>query len=59
VPKIRLLLEPSRRIRWITRDEVERLLLELPEHLKAMVRFSLETGYGKPMLPACNGHRLI
>lgn len=44
VPKIRLLPEPSRRIRWITRDEVDRLLLELPDHLKAMVRFSLETG---------------
>ena len=25
-------------------DEVDRLLLELPDHLKAMVRFSLETG---------------
>ncbi len=44
VPKIRLLPEPSRRIRWITRGEVDRLLLELPDHLKAMVRFSLETG---------------
>jgi len=44
VPKIRLLPEPSRRIRWITRDEVDQLLLELPDHLKAMVRFSLETG---------------
>ena len=44
VPKIRLLPEASRRIRWITREEVDRLLLELPDHLKAMVRFSLETG---------------
>lgn len=44
VPKIRLLPEPSRRIRWITQDEVDQLLLELPDHLKAMVRFSLETG---------------
>lgn len=44
VPKIRLLPEPSRRIRWITREEASRLIDELPDHLKAMVRFSLETG---------------
>lgn len=44
IPKIRLLKEPTRRIRWITPLEVEALLLELPDHLKAMVRFSLETG---------------
>jgi integrase len=44
VPKIRLLPEPSRRIRWITREEAGRLIEELPDHLKAMVRFSLETG---------------
>lgn len=44
VPKIRLLPEPSRRIRWITREEAGRLIDELPDHLKAMVRFSLETG---------------
>jgi integrase len=44
VPRIRMLPEPNRRVRWITRDEAERLLAELPEHLAAMVRFSLETG---------------
>lgn len=44
VPKIRMLPEPSRRIRWITRDEAERLLAALPSHLAAMARFSLETG---------------
>lgn len=44
VPKIRLLPEASRRIRWITREEAGHLLRELPEHLQAMVRFSLETG---------------
>ena len=36
--------EPKRRVRWPTRDEAERLIAELPEHLAAMVRFSLETG---------------
>ena len=44
VPKVRMLPEPKRRIRWITRDEAERLIQVLPDHLAAMVRFSLETG---------------
>jgi excisionase family DNA binding protein len=44
VPRIRMLPEPRRRIRWITREEADRLLAELPEHLRAMARFSLETG---------------
>lgn len=43
-PMIRMLPEPKRRIRWITRDEADRLITALPEHLAAMVRFSLETG---------------
>lgn len=44
VPKVRMLPEPKRRIRWITRDEAERLISALPGHLGAMARFSLETG---------------
>jgi integrase len=44
VPKIRLLREPTRRVRWITKEEAERLIQELPDHLKAIVQFSLETG---------------
>ena len=43
-PKIRLLPEPARRIRWLIREEVNRLIMELPPHLQAMVKFSLETG---------------
>jgi integrase len=43
-PMIRMLSEPKRRIRWITRDEASRLIAALPDHLAAMVRFSLETG---------------
>ncbi|TAN51299.1 MAG: site-specific integrase [Methylococcaceae bacterium] len=43
-PKVRLLPEPKRRIRFLTLDEAEKLLAELPEHLAAMARFSLETG---------------
>lgn len=44
VPRVRMLPEPDRRIRWLTRDEAERLLGALPGHLEAMARFSLETG---------------
>ena len=43
-PKIKLLPEPKRRIRWLTQEEASRLIAELPEHLAAMARFSLETG---------------
>lgn len=44
VPKVRMLPEPKRRIRWITKDEADRLIKVLPSHLAAMVKFSLETG---------------
>lgn len=47
VPKVRMLPEPKRRIRWITKDEAERLMAALPDHLAVMVRFSLETGLRK------------
>ena len=43
-PSLRMLPEPSRRIRFLTQNEAERLISTLPEHLAAMVRFSLETG---------------
>lgn len=46
-PTIRMLSEPKRRIRWISREDAERLLAELPEHLAAMARFSLATGLRK------------
>jgi len=43
-PVLRLLPEPKQRIRWLTRPEAQRLLLELLEHLADMARFSLATG---------------
>lgn len=43
-PKVRMLPEPKRRVRWLTHEEADRLVATLPEHLAAMVRFSLETG---------------
>jgi integrase len=46
-PRLRMLPEPKRRIRWITREEAARLLAELPKHLRAVAEFSLETGLRK------------
>jgi integrase len=43
-PRVRMLPEPKRRVRWITRDEADRLIAALPRHLAAMARFTLETG---------------
>lgn len=44
VPTVKLLPEPKKRLRWLTQEEVGRLLTELPEHLEAMARFALATG---------------
>jgi len=43
-PYVRMLNEPKRRIRFLTRDEAQRLLAALPEHLGDMAAFSLATG---------------
>jgi integrase len=43
-PAIRFLKEPSRRIRFLTREQAETLLRELPSHLKTMATFTLATG---------------
>jgi len=43
-PKIRMLKEPVRRIRFSRHEEVQRLLAALPEHLATMASFTLSTG---------------
>jgi integrase len=43
-PVVKMLTEPQSRVRWLTHAEVDRLLVELPQHINVMVRFSLATG---------------
>lgn len=44
VPKITLYREARRRIRWLTREEAQKLIAALPEYLSDMAVFSLATG---------------
>ena len=44
VPAMRMLPEPTKRVRWLTRNEADRLIAILPTHLADMACFSLETG---------------
>jgi integrase len=43
-PAVRMLKEPTRRVRYLTHEEADRLLLELPPHLRDMAAFSLASG---------------
>jgi integrase len=43
-PQVRMLKEPTRRVRFLTRDEADRLLAELPEHLADLASFALAAG---------------
>jgi integrase len=43
-PPVRMMKEPTRRIRFLTPVEAQRLLAVLPEHLADMAAFSLVTG---------------
>lgn len=44
VPRVRMLKEPTRRIRYLTRQEARLLLDQLPPHLADMAAFTLATG---------------
>ena len=44
VPKIRMLKEPKRHVRFLTEEEADRLMLALPEHMVPVVRYALATG---------------
>jgi integrase len=44
VPPIAKMHEPAKRVAWLTRDQANDLLNELPAHLRAMASFALATG---------------
>jgi integrase len=44
VAKIRMLKEPRRRVRFLRREEADRLIEALPDHMKPIVQFALATG---------------
>ena len=44
VPKIRMLKEPKRRVRFLKEEEADRLMSALPKHLVPVVRYALATG---------------
>ena len=41
---VKMFREPKIRIRWLTKEEAQKLISELPDHLAPMVKFSLATG---------------
>ena len=43
-PPIKMLRESSGRTRWLTKNEANKLIDELPQHLAIMARFTLTTG---------------
>ncbi|MGH8560796.1 MAG: tyrosine-type recombinase/integrase [Nevskiales bacterium] len=43
-PKVPMYVVRNRRVRWITREEADRLIHFLPPHQAAMARFALATG---------------
>lgn len=44
IPKVRLFREPRGRIRFLSPEEAQRLLVQLPPHLRDMAQFALATG---------------
>src|SRR5690554_4426586 len=44
IPMVKLFKEPRKRVRWLTLGEAQRLLQELPAHLRVMAQLSLATG---------------
>lgn len=44
VPHIAMKPEDNKRVRWLTKNEAELLLKELPRHLRVMAKFTLATG---------------
>jgi integrase len=57
-PHIRLLPEPTRRVRWLTLDEATAVLAELPVHLADMMQFTLSTGLRESNVTGLEGSQI-
>ena len=44
VPKVRLYQQAKRRVRWITPEQAQAVLAELPQHQRDVTLFALATG---------------
>ena len=58
VPKVRMLSEPVGRDRTLTQQELNRLLQELPSHLRSMCIFALATGLRLSNITGLQWHRI-
>ncbi|MET0015028.1 MAG: site-specific integrase [Sedimenticola sp.] len=57
-PRIRMLKEPKRRVRFLTREEADRLHHALPPHLQPVVQFALATGCRMGEILGLEWHRV-
>jgi integrase len=58
VPPISKAPEPAKRVAWLTRDQAEQLLDELPPHLRAMAAFALATGLRETNIRLLTWHQV-
>jgi integrase len=57
-PRILLFPERTRRVRWLTPDQVRVLLAQLPEHQRHVVAFALATGLRQANILALQWHQV-
>ncbi|MEY2687976.1 MAG: hypothetical protein RL375_2174 [Pseudomonadota bacterium] len=58
VPPIAKAPEPAKRVAWLTREQAEQLLAELPPHLRAMASFALATGLRETNIRLLTWHQV-
>lgn len=58
VPPISKAPEPAKRVAWLTREQAELLLEELPPHLRAMAAFGLATGLRETNIRLLTWHQV-
>lgn len=58
IPLIRFRKIENKRIRWLTKEEANRLLSELPSHLRSMAAFTLATGLRESNVTRLQWHQV-